>query len=88
MSPDPVSFAADLAALAWQVEAGADEAIAEAPVDRFETPAAAERAAPKAPPAAAAAPVVGGAGRRRSWRRGARTSRRSGRRWRGSRGAR
>ena len=66
MNPDPVAFAADLAALAWQVEVGADEAIGEAPVDRFETRAApAERAAPKAPPAAAAAPVraeLGGGG--------------------------
>jgi uracil-DNA glycosylase len=49
-------FAADLAALAWQVELGADEAIGEAPVDRFEaavraTPAPAT--APPAPPAVA-----------------------------------
>ncbi|TPE50470.1 uracil-DNA glycosylase [Amaricoccus solimangrovi] len=48
------TFAADLAALAWQVEAGADEAIGEAPVNRFE---AAERPAkpprPAPPPAEA-----------------------------------
>jgi uracil-DNA glycosylase family 4 len=58
MTPDPASFAADLAALAWQVELGADEAIGEAPVDRFEAPAPAPapRAAPKPPPAAPAAP--------------------------------
>ena len=48
--------AADLAALAWQVELGADEAIGEAPVDRFE---AAPPAAAPAPPAVApqAAPI-------------------------------
>ncbi|PZQ49690.1 MAG: uracil-DNA glycosylase [Rhodovulum sulfidophilum] len=48
MALTPSSFAADLAALAWQVEAGADEAIGEAPVDRFEAverPARPERAA-------------------------------------------
>jgi uracil-DNA glycosylase len=55
MFADP-EFAADLAALAWQVELGADEAIGEAPVDRFEaavraTPASAT--APPAPPAVA-----------------------------------
>ncbi|MGR3479196.1 uracil-DNA glycosylase [Salipiger marinus] len=44
------------AALAWQVELGADEAIGEAPVDRFAHEAAerAARAAPSPPPAAAA----------------------------------
>lgn len=36
MTTAPSSFAADLAALAWQVEAGADEAIGEAPIDRFD----------------------------------------------------
>ena len=45
---DPSAPAADLAALAWQIEAGADEAIGAEPVNRFE---AAERPAP--PPAAA-----------------------------------
>jgi uracil-DNA glycosylase len=42
----PDSRAADLAALAWQVELGADEAIAEAPVNRFALPAAQAVAAP------------------------------------------
>lgn len=43
MEPDPNRPAAltEFAALRWQVEAGADEAIAEAPVDRFATPAVA-----------------------------------------------
>ena len=40
---------AALAALAWQLELGADESIAEAPVNRFET-AAAPPPAPVAPP--------------------------------------
>ena len=31
----PDAYAADLAALAWLVELGADEAVAETPVDRF-----------------------------------------------------
>lgn len=43
----------DLAALAWQVELGADEAIAEAPVNRFDQPDAAARRPPAADPAAA-----------------------------------
>jgi DNA polymerase len=47
------TFAVDLAALAWQVELGADEAIGEAPVDRF-----AEAAAPTRPVVAVPAPVV------------------------------
>ena len=80
--PDPASFAADLAALAWQVEARrrrGDRRGAGRPV----------RGRP-APPAARAAPEARAGGRglrlaassaRRSWRRGARTSRRSGRRW-------
>jgi uracil-DNA glycosylase len=56
-SPDPAR-AADLAALAWQLELGVDETIGEAPVDRF-----ALEAQPEAPPAApaghpAAAPVA------------------------------
>jgi DNA polymerase len=51
------SFAADLAALAWQIEAGADEAIGEDPVNRFEAverpakPARAAKAAAAEPPA-------------------------------------
>jgi DNA polymerase len=54
----PAQSAADLAALAWQLELGADEAIGEAPVDRFEVvapPALPKRTAvvaPAAPPAA------------------------------------
>ncbi|HET9068414.1 MAG TPA: uracil-DNA glycosylase, partial [Amaricoccus sp.] len=55
MSPVAASFAADLAALAWQVDLGADEAIAEAPVDRFDLPP--PRPAPRAA-ATPAAPVV------------------------------
>lgn len=56
------THAADLAALAWLVELGADEAIAEAPVDRFalaEAPPAPRREAEAAVPAAPepAAPV-------------------------------
>ena len=43
---------ADLAALAWQIELGADEAIGEAPVDRF-----AESDAPRSRPAAPASPA-------------------------------
>ncbi len=58
MTVEPNFVAADLAALAWQVEAGADEAICEAPVNRF---GAEERAAPSAraprAPVAAAAPA-------------------------------
>ena len=57
--------AADLAALAWQVELGADEAIGEEPVNRFE----ARRRAPAprgrrrgAAPAAPAAPAAAGPG--------------------------
>lgn len=58
--------AARLAALAWQVEAGADEAIGEAPVERYRgaepvraapaPPAASGRAAPSLAPPASAAP--------------------------------
>ena len=59
-------FWGDVAALAWQVELGADEAIGDAPVNRYEMPEAAPEAAPApaaAPPAAdnpgrPAAPVV------------------------------
>lgn len=60
-APQP-PFTADLAALAWQIDLGADEAIGEAPVDRFSAraapgasaagPAASEAAAPAAAPAA------------------------------------
>ncbi len=53
MTPD--SRAADLAALAWQVELGADEAIGEVPVDRFDLGDRPPRRAP-APPAPAPPP--------------------------------
>jgi uracil-DNA glycosylase len=56
-------FHADLAALAWQVELGVDEAIAEAPIDRF-AEAAAPRAAPVPPPPAVAAALERGAAAR------------------------
>jgi DNA polymerase len=46
---DPETRAALLAALAWQVELGADEAIGDSPVDRF--------APPPAPPAATSQPA-------------------------------
>lgn len=49
-------WAAALAALAWQVEMGVDEAGGDAPVSRYETPGAAVAA--KAPVAAPTAPVV------------------------------
>ena len=50
MTPEHAAFAADLAALAWQVEVGADEAIGEEPVNRFEVaaPEPVARAAPEA----------------------------------------
>jgi len=54
-STDPMR-AADLAALAWQVELGADEAIGEGPVDRFE--AAVRATAAPEPEAPGAAPVA------------------------------
>ena len=79
MSASPSSFAADLAALAWQVELGADEAIGEAPVNRFDVPAAARarrRRRPRGRVAAPRAPVAeargaGGAGGRLRRSRGA-----------------
>jgi uracil-DNA glycosylase len=52
------TLAADLAALAWQLELGADEAIAEAPIDRFAEAAEAPSrgvVALRPPPAAPAA---------------------------------
>ncbi len=57
MTLDAESRAALLAALEWQIELGADEAISETPVDRFAPP---EPAAPPAPTpqAPAAAPPV------------------------------
>ena len=47
-----------LAMLAWQVELGADEAIGEAPVDRYAAAVSAAATAPAAPPAVAAPAVV------------------------------
>jgi uracil-DNA glycosylase len=51
------SFQADLAALAWLIEMGADEAICDAPVDRFAEVGAAAPAAPAAPMPDAGPPV-------------------------------
>lgn len=50
---------AALAALAWAVEAGADEVLLDAPVNRFDQPVEATRAAvpPRSSPASAAPPV-------------------------------
>jgi len=52
-----LTFDADLAALAWQLELGADAALGETPVNRYE---AAAPVAPAAPPAGAARPVATG----------------------------
>ena len=63
--PSTPTRAAALAALAWQVELGADEAIGEAPVDRFEAleraprPGAAIAAAPAPAPAPARRRALG-----------------------------
>lgn len=51
MSAEAETRAALLAALAWQVELGADEAIEETPVDRFALAAAAKQAPAPAEPA-------------------------------------
>ncbi|MEL6424785.1 MAG: uracil-DNA glycosylase [Pseudomonadota bacterium] len=56
-SSSPPHVADALAALAWQVELGADEAILDAPVNRYETPA------PPPPAAEPTAPVEGRAAR-------------------------
>lgn len=50
-----LTFHADLAALAWQLDLGADVALGETPVNRYEPVA---EAAPLAPPAPAARPVA------------------------------
>ena len=55
MNADLTDFAADLAALAWQIELGADEAIGEVPVSRFDLPAG--RSVAVAAPAAKLAPA-------------------------------
>jgi DNA polymerase len=52
----PDTSAADLAALAWQLELGADEAIGETPVDRFAAARPAAAAPRVVPPAPAEAP--------------------------------
>ncbi len=62
MTAAPHSFAAALAALAWQVELGADEAIGEAPVNRFDLPPPAPAPRPEPVPAPAVAPVADEAG--------------------------
>jgi uracil-DNA glycosylase len=53
-----MEFHAALAALAWQVDLGADEAVGEAPVDRYEAAVAVAVAAPAVVAAAAPAPVA------------------------------
>ncbi|WP_127902744.1 uracil-DNA glycosylase [Solirhodobacter olei] len=55
MDPNSETHAA-LAALAWQIELGADEAISETPINRFELPAAEPRPAAAAPAAPRNAP--------------------------------
>ncbi len=49
-----------LAALRWQIEAGADEAIMDTPIDRFAAPPAPEMAAAIRPVASATAPAPAG----------------------------
>ncbi|MBY5931589.1 uracil-DNA glycosylase [Tateyamaria omphalii] len=48
-----------LAALAWQIELGADECIADAPVNRYEVPASVQKPKPASQPAAAPVMQVG-----------------------------
>lgn len=60
MTPDADLRAQLLAALAWQVELGADEAIGETPVDRFALAEAAVRKAAREPSSRSAAPHGGG----------------------------
>jgi DNA polymerase len=58
MSPsEQISDAELIAALRWQVEAGADEAIADAPMDRLAAPAPAVIEPPRATPTAASVPA-------------------------------
>lgn len=59
-SAESADRAALLAALRWQVDAGADEAIIDAPIDRFAAPPAAETAAAPKPVAPAMAPARSG----------------------------
>jgi uracil-DNA glycosylase family 4 len=61
MQTDPETRAALIAALQWQIELGADEAIGDAPVDRFAPPPPEPDVAPAlahAPPATAAPPPL------------------------------
>lgn len=61
-SADSLSYEAALAALAWQVELGATEAIGDRPVDRFAEPEAPQpRPAPPPPVAAPAVPALAAA---------------------------
>ena len=53
-----MGFESDLAALAWQVEMGADACIADAPIDRFAAAEAAKVAAKAPPPFEAPPPPV------------------------------
>ncbi|MDF1729326.1 MAG: uracil-DNA glycosylase [Sulfitobacter sp.] len=53
------TFHHDLALLDWQIELGADEAIADAPIDRYAIPAAAPKPAAAKVPAAARAATSG-----------------------------
>ncbi len=53
MNPDATDFAADLSMLAWQLELGADEAIAEEPLNRYKL-----EAPPKPRPQSAQAPAA------------------------------
>lgn len=48
----------DVTTLQWQIEMGADEAIGDAPVDRFKTPAVVPSSAASTAPARAPAPVA------------------------------
>ena len=55
---ESVDYHGALAALAWQIELGADECIADAPVDRYDVPAAAPKPAAPVAPGPIAAPHV------------------------------
>lgn len=54
---DDLSYWDALAALEWQVELGADEAMLDAPLDRFDLPAPVAAPKPAVPPKAAARPA-------------------------------
>ncbi len=57
MSEPAALRAADLAALAWQVELGADVAVGETPVNRFDQPAALPAPRPRRQPAPSVVPT-------------------------------